>query len=152
MFFAYFCRKNRVKESMNTKIMIIAVLFFALFSCSESLEERAFREAKEFTKKNCPVPLSQDLTIDSMTFNKLSRTFTYYYSLSPKVDADNLKRADTEQLLLVQLRNQTSLRKYKEAGYAFRYIYYPLVKPSRKVIDVTFKKEDYSLTPPNSHV
>lgn len=122
---------------------ITLISLFFLISCAETLEERAKREADEFTKKNCPAPLSRDLTVDSMTFDPSDHLFTYYYSLSPKVDCTNINKGDTEQQLLRQLKNQVTLRKYKEVGYSFRYVYYPLVNPKEHVIDVTFHEKDY---------
>ncbi|MCF0203028.1 MAG: hypothetical protein HUK08_06670, partial [Bacteroidaceae bacterium] len=44
---------------------ILAMMALMLvFSCAETLEEHAVKEAAEFTQKNCPAPLSRDLTID----------------------------------------------------------------------------------------
>ena len=37
-------------------------------ACQESLDERAAREAKMYTKKNCPAKISETVVMDSMTF------------------------------------------------------------------------------------
>lgn len=114
-----------------------------LASCSETMEDKAKREAEEFTEKNCPVPLSREVTIDSLTFNVDSKTFTYYQSLSPKYPVEDLNVELTTQNLLTNLKNDPAKIRYKEAGYAFRYVYYPLTDPSNKIIDVRFTKKDY---------
>ncbi len=125
------------------KFFVVVISAGILASCSESMEEKAKREADEFTEKNCPVPLSRELTIDSLTFNVESKTFTYYQSLSPKYPIEDLNVELTSQALLSSLKNDPSKIRYKEAGYAFRYVYYPLTDPSNTVIDVRFTKKDY---------
>lgn len=128
------------------KYLFSIILFVAVFcSCAESLEDRAEREAMEFTEKNCPAPVSRELAIDSMTFSKQKLTFTYYYSISPKYDASTLDVVRTEDMLLRELKNQTNLIRYKQAGYSFRYIYYELKNPSHHLIDLTLTSQDYGL-------
>ncbi|MCF0208195.1 MAG: hypothetical protein HUK07_01990 [Bacteroidaceae bacterium] len=126
-------------------ISLLATAIICFTSCAETLEERADREAKEFTKKNCPAPVSREVAIDSMTFSQASKTFNYYYSISPKYDTKELDIKKTEEMLLRELRIQTNLIKYKQAGFSFRYIYYALKNPKKHVIDITFKKEDYGM-------
>lgn len=138
-------RKNCCNFKMRIKhFSYLMLMLFALLSCAESLEERAFREAQEFTEKNCPAPITRELAIDSMTFNKDSHTFTYYYSISPKCNIDGLDVANTETMLLRELRIQTNLMRYKQAGYSFRYIYYSLKEPEKHLIDVTYHQKDYA--------
>lgn len=130
---------------MKIKHLLYCTLIpITLMSCAETLEDRAFREAEEFTANNCPAPITRELAIDSMAFNKDSRTFTYYYSISPKFDASGLDVSQTETMLLRELKIQTNLLKYKQAGFSFRYIYYSLKDPSKHLIDVTYHKKDYT--------
>lgn len=125
------------------KYIAAATSAILLASCAETMEEKAKREADEFTEKNCPVPISRELTIDSLTFNVDSKTFTYYQSISPKYNIEDLNADLTRQALLSNLKNDPAKMKYKEAGYAFRYVYYPLTDPSNTVIDVMFTRDDY---------
>lgn len=113
-----------------------------LMSCSESFDERTYRETKEFTKKNCPAPITRVLALDSMTFDINSHTLNSYYSLSPKEDIE-LDKERTSEALLTELRNNTGYIKYKNAGFSFRYIYYLCGKPNDHLLDVTFKPKDY---------
>lgn len=124
------------------------LIFFSLIltfvSCQESLEERCDREAREFTKKNCPVVLDKDMTLDSMTFDKATTTIHYYYTVGGQVDdAQALKRVNARKTLLDALRNTTSIKNYKEAGYNFNYIYWSKSKKGKKVADYTFTKKEY---------
>ncbi|MCF0202830.1 MAG: hypothetical protein HUK08_05635, partial [Bacteroidaceae bacterium] len=84
------------------------------------------------------------LTIDSMTFDTRTKTFRYYYSLSPNFEYRNLDIDLCHKELLSQLKNRTTLRIYKEAGYSFRYIYYPLQDPKNIVLDLCFTRADYN--------
>ena len=57
-----------------------------LQSCQESLEQRAAREAAEFTQKSCPTPERDNMITDSMTFDIPTHTFVYYYSVTGPAD------------------------------------------------------------------
>ena len=123
------------------------ILFSAvLTSCQESLEDRCMREAKEFTQKYCPSPIARDIMQDSMVFYKSTHTLAYYYSLSGQLDNEELMndmRDTYYEQLLIQVRNATSLKTYKEAGYTFSYIYHSASKPTQELLGVTFTAEDY---------
>ena len=45
--------------------------------------------------------------------------------------------------LLKELKNSTSMKLYKEAGYHFRYVYYSTKNSGTKVFDTTFRQKDY---------
>ena len=53
------------------KIFILLSAVALLFACQESMEDRAAREAKEYTKRMCPTPIYNDTRTDSVTFDKL---------------------------------------------------------------------------------
>ena len=91
-----------------------------LVSCTESLEDKAVREAKEYTKKVCPTPYVNDGRTDSASFDKSTRTYTYYMSLQ-------------------SLDNNPGLKKYKEAHFSFRFIYHSAKNPKEVLLDDTFK-------------
>lgn len=129
--------------SRITHYVLVPAICFLLVSCAESLEDRAYREAKEFTKKNCPAPITRELALDSIAFNKSSLTLTSYYSISPKAEIEELDIERTSNALLTELKNSTSYILYKNAGYNFRYIYYKCGKENKHLLDVTFKENDY---------
>ena len=115
-----------------------------LTACQESLEDRCAREAKEYTKKHCPLKVDQSIVMDSMTFDKATHTISYAYSLDGVLDnADMLSKSNPRQLLLGQLKNSTHLKLYKEAGYSFRYVYYSVKQKGTKLYETTFKENDY---------
>ena len=123
-----------------------AVLAVAMVmtGCQETLEERCAREAKEYTKKNCPVLVDRNIMMDSMTFDKASHTIGYYYSVTgPLDDSATINSNNPRELLLRQVRNSTNLKLYKEAGYRLRYTYYSTKKKGTKLFETTFLDSDY---------
>ncbi len=112
--------------------------------CQESLEDRCAREAKEYSKKNCPTLVAENIVMDSMTFDKATHTISYVYTLSGKLDSQEMVNAgNSRQLLLEQVKNSANLKLYKDAGYSFRYVYHSEKNKNRKLLDVTFKEKDY---------
>ena len=129
---------------MKKIIITLLTLAVVLTACQESLEERCDREAKDFTKKHCPLPIDKDVVMDSMTFDKATHTINYIYTLSGAIDNEEImKKADPRKLLLGELKNSTNLKLYKEAGYNFRYTYYSTHKKGTKLFEATFREKDY---------
>ena len=127
-------------EKMKKIFLILAA--FSLVACTESIEDKAAREAKEYTEKVCPTPYVNDARTDSATFEKTSRTYTYYVTLRGKIDNPLLIKANQKKLHDAQkqsLDNNPGLLKYKEAHFAFRVIYRSAKDPKVVLLDETFK-------------
>ena len=95
----------------------------ALSACQESLEDRAAREAKEYTEKNCPVQINEAIVTDSMTFDKQTLTLHYYLSVKGPADTTAIANSEIKEDMIKALRGTTSVRPYKEAGYNFMYTF-----------------------------
>lgn len=124
------------------KIIYTMALLSLATSCTESIEDKASREAKEYTEKVCPTPFINDGRTDSTTFDKVTRTYIYYMTLRGKADnakaiAENRKKLHDAQQK--SLDNNPSLKKYKEAHFAFRFIYRSAKNPKEVLLDDTFK-------------
>ena len=118
-------------------------------SCQESFEERCAREAREYTEKQCPRRMDPYTMMDSLTYDKASRTLYYYYTLEGLLDNDTVMTTQTydalEDLLRKNVVNSVDLKTYKEKGINFAYCYYS--KASGKVrFQVRFTPEDYNGT------
>ena len=107
------------------KYWILAIIAYMLTACQESLEDRCARESKEYTKKNCPVKIDNNTTLDSLTFERETHTLHYYYKLTGL------------------LKNTTTLRVYKENKYRFAYTYRSEKDPSKIMLEVVFTDKDY---------
>lgn len=126
---------------MKKFIYLIATLALVA-SCTESIEDKAAREAKEYTEKVCPTPFVNDGRTDSATFDKSSRTYIYYMTLRNKADNALIIEKNKDKLHEVQkqsLDNNPGLKKYKEAHFAFRFIYRSAQNPKVVLLDETFK-------------
>ena len=124
------------------KLISTAVLVSLLASCTESLEDKAAREAKEYTEKYCPTPYVNDSRTDSATFDKSTKTYVYYISLRNKADNKQVIEANKNKLHKIQkeaLDNNPGLKKYKEEHFTFRFVYHSAKNPKEVLLDDLFK-------------
>ena len=124
------------------KLIQTAVLVSLLASCTESLEDKAAREAKEYTEKYCPTPYVNDSRTDSATFDKSTKTYVYYISLRNKADNKQVIEANKNKLHKIQkeaLDNNPGLKKYKEEHFTFRFVYHSAKNPKEILLDDVFK-------------
>ncbi len=126
----------------KTLLLLTPLLLFA--ACQESLEKRAARVMQEYSDKNCPMQLNEYIVMDSCAFETDSHTLHYYYTLMGEMDNDStLNTAGMRDMLVGALKNETSTRVYKEAGYSFKYTYFSQTKPGKIIFEATMTKEDY---------
>jgi hypothetical protein len=119
---------------------------FALFliACQESLEDRCAREAKEFTRKNCPSKIEKNINIDSLTFERETHTLHYYYTLTGNADREGvMEEINGLDILKENLKNSTAMKVYKENHYNFTYTYHSEKDPKKVLLEVTLTDKDY---------
>lgn len=124
------------------KKLIYAVAILSITACTESLEDKAEREAKEYTEKVCPTPYVNNCRTDSAVFDKKSKTYTYYVTLQGKADNATAINANKKKLHEVQqqgIDNNPGLKKYKEAHFSFRFVYRSASENGKVLLDDTFK-------------
>ena len=95
-----------------------------LCGCHESLEQRAQREAKEYTEKYCPTPEQNYTRTDSVVFDMATKTYHYYCSVTGKLDDKAIFDTNRQKLsdaLLDNVKENTSFRAYKKEGFAFQW-------------------------------
>ena len=129
----------------KTIVCLLALCSF-LCACHETLEERAEREAKEYTEKYCPTPVENFTRTDSVVFLRVSRAFVYYCSASGSLDNREVflrNKDNIAQALLSNLKQSTSLRTYKREGFAFRWIVVSAKDKNTVYFDRQFSQEDY---------
>ena len=117
----------------------------ALFtSCQQSRQERLKKEAEQ-TSLMCPIQIDKETTLDSMAYHESDNTLYYYYALSGTLD-DSKKISELKDKVmksqLETVKNSVELRKYKEWGLSFCYVYYS--KTSHDLLlNMKFTKEQY---------
>lgn len=128
------------------KIYILSSLLLLATACQKSMEDRAEKEAREYTEKLCPTPVQNYTRTDSLTFDRESKTFNYYTSLFDVMDDEKIIEANKQQLhddLLKAIVSSTQLKVYKDEGFAFRYIIRSGKDPKKVYYDVKYTKKDY---------
>ena len=130
------------------KYLLFAVASLELMcSCHhDTIEDRAEREAKDYTEKYCPTPYTNDVRTDSLTFDKSSKTFTYYCRLrglidNPKVIAENETKLKTA--IRENFSNDTGTKIYKDAKFNFIYILRSDNDPKTILLKVKLTEKDY---------
>ena len=130
------------------KLFILTLAGILLVSCQESLEERAAREAREMTENKCPMPIGDNMMLDSIVFDIPTLTQTQYFRFTGNSDNDStveniVSNNDLKGTLVKELKNTPSYKALMNKGISFRYIYGSTAEPEKTYIDITVKKEDY---------
>ncbi|MGI6222886.1 MAG: hypothetical protein ACOYJG_04690 [Prevotella sp.] len=128
-------------------LLIIFALVSCLVSCQKNLDERAEKEAKDFTTKYCPTPEKNFERTDSMTYEKSSKTFIYWKTLSGNADDKQLLNKNKDKLheaILEVVNNNTNLQLYKENGFTFRYVFHSASHPSEVLLDFSYGPKEYN--------
>ena len=97
----------------HTLLSLIPLLLSLLMSCQESMEDKAARAAADYTRT------------DSVSFNKSTRTYTYYCTFSGPLDDPSVIATHREQLIQLltsSVRESTHMKPYVEAGFRFQYV------------------------------
>ena len=98
-----------MKKNILTIALALAGLA-VLSSCHHNtLEDRAEKDASEYTRRYCPTPFTDNQRTDSITFTRADKTFHYYYTLRHALQAD--------------LDKGTQNKAYKDAGFRFHYVF-----------------------------
>ena len=113
---------------MKKKILLVLIPF-VLIACHESLEDRAAREAKEYTEKYCPTPVNNFTRTDSVVFDKATRTYHYYCTINDG--------------LLQSITKSTNIKAYKEAGFNFAYTCRSQKNPRLILFEGMYTQKDY---------
>ena len=129
------------------KVLLMASAVILLASCQESLEERAAREAREVTEAKCPMPIGNNMYLDSIVFDIPSITQTQYVRFTGDSDNDSvvtvLNNSDVKGTLVRELKNTANYKALLNRGVNFRYVYRSSKNPEKIYLDVTLHKEDY---------
>lgn len=142
----YLCksRDNIIHRMRAFTLSVIAAL--ALTACHENIEDKAEREAREYTERYCPTPVNNCVRTDSVAFDKSTRVYSYYCTFTDKMDDKVLvdqHRKDLHSQLTQSIRESTSLKAYKEAGFVFAYVCRSQQHPSVVLYTDKFSPKDY---------
>ena len=126
------------------KLLLGASIVMLVAACQQSLEQKAAQEARMYTQKNCPAQLTETLVMDSMSFDEVTHTLSYYYTFTGAADSVGaINKEEARSNLLTALKNTTSMMAYKEEGYNFAYIYRSQKNPDTILFEAILTKKDY---------
>jgi hypothetical protein len=129
------------------KLFLMVTTIILLTACQESLEERAAREAREVTEAKCPMPIGNNMYMDSVVFNIPTLTQTQYFRFIGDTDNDSvvttLENTNVKETLVQELKNTPNYKALMQRGVNFRYVYRSTKNPEKTYLDITIVKEDY---------
>lgn len=125
---------------------MVGMAMMTISACQHSsLEDRAEKDAKDFTERYCPTPVQNMQRTDSITFDKATHTFSYYYTLTGDADSQknvNTVRSKIQKALIDDLIGNTASKAYKEQGYNYHYVFRS--ETTKAVLfETTLTKKDY---------
>lgn len=124
------------------KILFPVLALLSLSACHhETIEERAEREAQEYTQKVCPTPVVNFTRTDSLVFDKATNTLIYYCSFTDKMDDAKIVDANKQKIsdgLREGLLNDTGIKTYREAGIHFKYVVHSDKTPKKVLFQEAF--------------
>ncbi len=132
---------------MKRLFYVTALLLFAVLSCRQaSFDDQCRQQAEEYTEKQCPMKISKGVVLDSMTYSKAMRCLTYHYTISGEIDDAKLVQGNINMFrkqLLSMITNSVKLKRAKDEGINFRYVYVSATS-HKPLASITLRKEDYS--------
>jgi hypothetical protein len=129
---------NNVKK-LPVGLLLLLAAGGGLSSCQESLEDKAARQAKEYTERYCPTPVVNYSRTDSIVFDKKRNVYIYYLSFcdlldDPKIIEENRDRIT--DMLTQSVRESTGLKNFVEAGFKFEYVCHSEKEPKKVLFRV----------------
>ena len=120
---------------------LLGGFFFPIFlsSCQESLEDKAARQAKEYTERYCPTPVINYSRTDNVVFDKKRNVYIYYLSFCDMLDDSEIieeNRDKITDMLTQSVRESTGLKNFIEAGFRFEYVCHSEKEPKKVLFKV----------------
>ena len=129
---------------MKKMVMMLATAAL-LASCQETMDQRAARDAQEFTEKKCPVPIDPEgrLVLERISFDM--DTHEWKQDFLVRTDSNtHIDPAQWRPSLLDELKNLPNYQAYRDNGFNFRYVYLDMENRTDTLADLTFTKQDYA--------
>lgn len=106
-------------------LFLVALIVSLLTSCQETMQERAQREAYEYTRKYCPTPPVHYVITDSVVFNVSKETYIYYCTFTDRLDDKQIildNKEAIEGALRKSVLESPNMKPFVDAGFHFRYV------------------------------
>lgn len=116
------------------------IVCFLMISCQESMEDRAVRQAKEYTERYCPTPVVNYSRTDSILFDRQRKVYIYHISFYDVLDDSNVVDENKDKIadmLTQSVREATGLKNFIEAGFRFEYICHSAKEPKKVLFKIS---------------
>lgn len=126
-----FAEENKTRTNMKIFKISLSIALLSLLpvltACHhDTLEDKAEKDCKEYTQRNCPTPFTDMQRTDSISFTRTDRTIHYYYSLKDKADDPEVIDKVRPKLMAAVKKSwieDTRITSYKKAGFRFHFVY-----------------------------
>ncbi|MBQ8099059.1 MAG: hypothetical protein IJ244_06000 [Bacteroidaceae bacterium] len=136
---------------MKSSFLTLLLMVLTLAGCKKQLsfDERCEKEARMLNLKYCPRQVSDCVMSDSIAYLPSEKALCYYYTFSDELDdTEAIRQGEPEfrNALKAEIISSIELKKYKDHGVTFKYIYFS--SSSHEVLlEEIFTKKDYSPLP-----
>lgn len=128
---------------MKQTIILLAIAALSMSACKhESVDDRVEREAREYTEKYCPTPDNNGTRVDSMVYDRASRTLINYCTVTGAADNAKVMTENERNIadgITTEVRNDPKCKGYRNSKIAIRYILRSAANPKTIWIDTTVK-------------
>lgn len=131
----------------NILLIVASIAFFASCNRQRSFDEEAQLDARRQTQKVCPREVADGVRLDSITYSIPTRTMSYHYTMHDQFDNPQAIQAGEQkfrQAVLRQIIQSIEMKKAKEHGVTFRYIYRSQ-STGQLLLKETFTKDEYTV-------
>lgn len=133
------------KENTIVKIAILMIgMCVFLPSCHRSTLDEQCADMVKREKRRLPRNVAQGVVLDSLRYDRKSRTLVYYYTMSDSLYSDEAIAEGKDQMqrnMLEEISNSIAARRLKDEGVSFKYVYLGDSKQER--FSLMFNNKDF---------
>ena len=123
--------------------MVICTMFL-LPSCHRATLEEQCAEMVKKERRRLPRNVTMGVVLDSMKYDSQSHILVYYHTMNDSIytpEMISLGKSQLHQQLLVEISNSVALKRLKDEGLSFRYVYLAL-STGEECMSLQFNNED----------
>lgn len=107
-------------------LLILLCTLMTVLSCHRQTREEQCLEMVKHEKRRLPRNVTKGVVLDSIRFDTRTQTLVYYHTMSDTVYTDEMidyGRDRLEEDLQQEIVNSVALKRLKDEGISFKYIY-----------------------------
>lgn len=107
-------------------VVVVICTMFLLPSCHRATLEEQCAEMVKKERRRLPRNVTTGVVLDSMKYDRRSHTLVYYHTMNDSIYTPEMisyGKSQLHQQLLVEISNSVALKRLKDEGLSFRYVY-----------------------------